>query len=101
MPLLLLRNINLLAGLANDTCLISAFESASIYYCDSRIMSDPPRGVLVPSIRLDVPFESTSVPFVIKQFPVSPSFAMTINKSIGGFGAIFSKIGIFLCFHSC
>ena len=57
-----------------------------------------PRDVLIPRISLEVPFQNSPIPFVRKQFPVCPSFAMTINKSIG---ATFTKIGLCLCFHEC
>ena len=96
MPLIILRNINLFAGLANGTrvILLKAYK----YSLLCTIMSNQPKDVLIPRIALNIPIESSSVPFVRKQFPVSCSFAMTINKSIG---ATFNNEGLCMCFHQC
>ena len=101
MPLLLLRNINLLAGLANDTCLVLL---KVLRYITVTVVSCLIHRVVFLFHLSDLMYHLKvllSLLFVSNFRYVSPSFAMTINKSTGGCGATFSEIGIFLCFHSC
>ena len=61
-------------------------------------MSNPECDVLIPRIHLETLFDDAHVQFHRKQFPVSPNFAVTINKSVG---STFQRLGICMSFHEC
>jgi ATP-dependent DNA helicase PIF1 len=82
-PLMLIRNLNPSNGLCNGTQLIC--KSFQRHLIDAEIVSGTHKGkrVFLPRITL-IPSD-TGLPFELKrrQFPVRPSFAMTINKAQG------------------
>ncbi|CEM06316.1 unnamed protein product [Vitrella brassicaformis CCMP3155] len=84
MPVMLLRNLNLGAGLANGTRLrIKAMKYRVI---QAEILTGPKEGedVFIPRITLDAAKHANApFPFQRKQFPLQPAFAMTINKGQG------------------
>ncbi len=91
---MLLRNIDVSAGLCNGTRLVvKAFANNRILHC-GRIGADAEmQDVLLP--RIDFVFHSPDgmVNFHRRQFPVRVAFLMTINKSQG---QTFRKVGIVL-----
>lgn len=82
-PIMLLRNLNPSLGLCNGTQLIC--KTFQRHVIDAEIATGNHKGhrVFIPRITL-TPSDS-GLPFDLKrrQFPVRPSFAMTINKSQG------------------
>ena len=91
--IMLLRNLNPKKGLCNGTRMIVR----ALYHHTIRaeIMSECNRGdtVLIP--RIDLAPSDTLLPFTLKrrQFPITPAYAMTINKSQG---QTFDHVGIYL-----
>ncbi|KAL5546675.1 hypothetical protein UlMin_006362 [Ulmus minor] len=85
-PVILLQNLNASEGLCNGTRLICRdFQSnvidaeiASRYYSEDRVFL--PRIPFIPIENNKYPFP---FPFKRTQFPIRPSFAMTINKVPG------------------
>jgi len=83
-PIILLRNINPRKGLCNGTKLI--VKRLGRKYIQASILSGKWMGqrVAIPRIPLLSSDDSqTPVKFERRQFPIKPSFAMTINKSEG------------------
>ena len=90
---MLLRNLDLKAGLCNGTRMIVRRLFNNVI--DTEIISGNGIGkrVLIPRIQL-VPSD-TGLPFQLcrRQFPLRLSYSMTINKAQG---QTFDKVGIFL-----
>ena len=90
---MLLRNLNQTAGLCNGTRLI--VTQLADWVIEAKIITGTNIGskVFIPRIILS-PLES-KWPFILKrrQFPISVSFAMTINKSQG---QSLNRVGLFL-----
>ena len=84
MPLILLRNLNMKAGLCNGTR-ITVRRVVGNHIIHGVIATGPKSGdhVLIP--RITMSSKNTDFPFPWKrtQFPVRPAFAITINKSQG------------------
>ena len=81
--IMLLRNLDLKAGLCNGTQMkVCALQNN---YTDAEVLTSVSSGkrVFVPRIQL-APSDS-NLPFVLKrrQFPVRLAYSMTINKSLG------------------
>ena len=93
-PIILLRNLNKAAGLANGTRLV--ITKLNEYTISGTIVTQGTfcgNEVMIP--RIDLIAESKSTPFRFKrrQFPVQVAYCMTIHKSQG---QSFDKIGIYL-----
>ncbi|XP_065658933.1 ATP-dependent DNA helicase PIF1-like [Hydra vulgaris] len=91
--IMLLRNLDLKAGLCNGTRMkVCALQNN---YIDAEVLTDVSGGkwVFVPRIQL-VPSD-TNIPFVLKcrQFHVRLAYSMTINKSQG---QTFDRVGVYL-----
>jgi hypothetical protein len=92
-PLILLRNLNPLAGLCNGTRLkLLAFNQRLLTV---RILNGSHEGNISYIPRLDLINNDNILPFKMKrrQFPVKLGFALTINKAQG---QTFSQTGIYL-----
>ncbi|XP_065672110.1 ATP-dependent DNA helicase PIF1-like [Hydra vulgaris] len=90
---MLLRNLDLKAGLCNGTRMkVSVLQNN---YIDAEILTGVSGGkrVFVPRIQL-APSDS-NLPFVLKrrQFPVRLAYSMTVNKSQG---QTFDRVGVYL-----
>jgi len=98
-PIMLLRNFDTGAGLANGTRLIVDRFPGAGNVIQATIVSGSHTGnqVLLPRLNLSTP-ESPDMPiqFRRRQFPVRPAFAITINKSQG---QTFRKVGVYLRNH--
>ena len=83
MPIMMLRNLNPSAGLCNGTRLI--IKSIQTRFIEASISFGTHKGknVLIPRMPL-IPSD-TNLPFEFErnQFPIRPSFCMTINKAQG------------------
>ena len=90
---MLLRNLDLKAGLCNGTRLVVRHLRTNII--DAEILTGIAVGnrVLIPKVQLTP--SDTGLPFQLRrrQFPLRLSYAMTINKAQG---QTFEKVGIFL-----
>ncbi|OMO59921.1 DNA helicase, partial [Corchorus olitorius] len=90
---MLMRNINQVAGLCNGTRLV--ILQLTTFLIEARIVSGDHLGdkVYIPRIIFSV--KETRFPFVLnrKQFPLKLSYAMTINKSQG---QTLKYVGIYL-----
>nr|XP_047140934.1 ATP-dependent DNA helicase pif1-like [Hydra vulgaris] len=91
--IMLLRNLDLKAGLCNGTRMkVCALQNN---YIDAEVLTGVSAGkrVFVPRIQL-APSDS-NLPFVLKrrQFPVRLAYSMTINKSQG---QTFDRVGVYL-----
>ena len=79
---MLLRNLNPSQGLLNDTRLL--IETLGRRVIQATIMTGTHAGhiVFIPSIALTAT-KDCHLPFTLirRQFPIKPSYAMTINKS--------------------
>ena len=92
-PIMLLRNLNPFLGLCNGTQLkCIAFHQHLI---EAEIVTGIKTGEKVFLPRINIEPSDTELPFVLRrrQFPVRPSFAMTINKSQG---QTLKKVAIYL-----
>jgi ATP-dependent DNA helicase PIF1 len=93
MPVMLLRNICPLWGLANGTRLIvTGLKPHSLV---AVIMTGKCIGktVFIPRIKIEVDDEKIACPFLRQQIPVRAAFGMTINKAQG---QTLTKCGVFL-----
>ncbi|GJX84924.1 ATP-dependent DNA helicase PIF1-like protein [Tanacetum coccineum] len=92
-PIMLLRNIDQPNGLCNGTRLqVLKLTRTSI---SAQIINDTHFGkmVIIPRLRITPSDKRLPLKIVRKQFPISLSFAMTINKSQG---QSLSKVGLYL-----
>nr|XP_047137509.1 ATP-dependent DNA helicase PIF1-like [Hydra vulgaris] len=91
--IMLLRNLDLKAGLCNGTRLI--VRALQNNYIDGQVLTGVSVGkrVFVPRVQLTQ--SDSNLPFTLKrrQFPVRLAYSMTINKSQG---QTFDKVGIYL-----
>ena len=92
-PIMLLRNIDSANGLCNGTRLQVVNMAPTVI--QARIIgSTGPEGLtLIPRMRLTPSDKRMPVKMIRKQFPISVSFAMTINKSQG---QSLSQVGLYL-----
>ncbi|GKC70676.1 DNA helicase, partial [Tanacetum coccineum] len=92
-PIMLLRNVNIAAGLCNGTRLIVTQLLPKVIEAQIITGTRVSQKVFLPRIPLTV--RNPRAPFVFKrkQFPVKVCYAMTINKSQG---QSLKKIGVFL-----
>ncbi|GJX04895.1 ATP-dependent DNA helicase PIF1-like protein [Tanacetum coccineum] len=91
--IMLLRNIDQQNGLCNGTSLqVLKLTRTSI---SAQIINDTHFGkiVIIPRLRITPSDKRLPLKIVRKQFPISLSFAMTINKSQG---QSLSKVGLYL-----
>ena len=91
---MLLRNLNLSQGLLNVTRLL--IKTLGRRVIQAKIMTGTHAGhiVFIPRIALTTT-KDCHLPFILtrRQFPIKPSYAMTINKSQG---QTLTKVGIYL-----
>jgi len=82
-PVMLLRNIDLKLGLCNGTRLI--ITRMGKFVLEGKVISGSNIGEKVFIPRLSLSPSDVKIPFKFqrRQFPISVSFAMTINKSQG------------------
>ncbi|KAI3735079.1 hypothetical protein L6452_14567 [Arctium lappa] len=92
-PIMLLRNINQLAGLCNGTRMIVTQLLPRII--EAKVITGTHIGHKVYIPRISLNHNDKELPFVFKrkQFPIKVCYAMTINKSQG---QSLKKIGIYL-----
>jgi hypothetical protein len=92
-PVMLLRNLDPTSGLCNGTRLI--VTKMSRYVLEGKVITGSNIGDTVYIPRLSLTPSDTRIPFKFqrRQFPISVSFAMTINKSQG---QSLQKVGIYL-----
>ncbi|CAL8141391.1 unnamed protein product [Orchesella dallaii] len=90
---MLLRNLNTKKGLCNGTRLVVRSMMNNVIEGEVLTGSASGQTVLIP--RIDLTNSDTELPFIMRrrQFPLKPSFAMTINKSQG---QTLDKVGIHL-----
>jgi hypothetical protein len=90
---ILLRNINQGAGLCNGTRLLISLLLPKVI--EAYIMTGTATGVRVYLPRINFVHNSKELPFIFtrRQFPITPCYAMTINKSQG---QSLTKIGVYL-----
>ncbi|KAL1290057.1 hypothetical protein AAHE18_20G101800 [Arachis hypogaea] len=93
-PIILLRNVDPAGGLCNGTRLVVRDLGINVIGAD--IISGSNVGDKVFITRMNLIPSDTVIPFKFqrRQFPVSLSFAMTINKSQG---QTLSTVSLFLC----
>ena len=94
MPIILMRNLNPAAGLANGTRLI--ITGVGHRLLQARIITAGAHendDVLLP--RIDMSSQETDFPFVLhrRQYAIRPAFAMTINKAQG---QTLDRVGVYL-----
>ena len=89
--IMLLRNLNPKKGMCNGTRLI--VEELARNFIKARIISECNRGDLVLIPRIDLAPTDTVLPFTFKrrQFPITPAYTITINKSQG---QTFDHVGV-------
>ncbi|TMX04745.1 hypothetical protein EJD97_004974, partial [Solanum chilense] len=92
-PVMLLRNLNQTEGLCNGTRLI--VTHLGIWSVSANIISGKNRGTRVTIPRIIISPNDSKWPFKLKrrQLPLSPCYAMTINKSRG---QTLERVGLFL-----
>ena len=90
---MLLRNLNLKAGLCNGTRMLILEMKPHVLMCE--ILTGVRKGDIVSLPRINMIYEGSDLPFTLtrKQFPVRLCFAMTINKAQG---QTFEKVGVLL-----
>ncbi|KAI7967497.1 hypothetical protein MJO29_000774 [Puccinia striiformis f. sp. tritici] len=94
MPVMLLRNLDLKAGLSNGTRLLITGITSNLLRCCILTGSRVGSIVGIPRIKLIHQADAAySVSFSRFQFPVAPAFALTINKSQG---QSLSKVAVYL-----
>lgn len=93
MPLMLLRNLDNMRGLANGTRLVC--RRCHKWLIEAEIVTGPRKGDWILLPRIDFDSNDLDTPFKLnrRQFPVKPAFAMTINKSQG---QTMQKVGLYL-----
>ncbi|KAF5447320.1 hypothetical protein F2P56_032879 [Juglans regia] len=83
-PIMLLRNINPLEGLCNETRLICRAFDRNVIDAEIAVGHHSGKRVFIPRISfLPNVDENSGFPFKRTQFPIRLNFAMTINKSQG------------------
>ena len=92
MPIMLMRNINKKQHLCNGTRLIVQKVSSSLLYATNPARNN--KQVVLPRIALQSDIDRVGILWKRRKFPVSPAFALSMNKSQGQ--TILGKIGIFL-----
>jgi len=94
---MLLRNIDPRYGMCNETRLLCRGLFKNMLDVEILTGSNAEKRVFLPKIKLKINV-SSRLPFVLsrKQFPVSLSFAITINKSQG---QTIPNVGIYLPRH--
>ncbi|RCV30825.1 hypothetical protein SETIT_6G126800v2, partial [Setaria italica] len=92
-PVMLLRNLNQMAGLCNGTRLIITILADRIL--DARIITGSNIGDIVYGPRIVLTAANKKWPFTLqrRQFPIRVCYAMTINKSQG---QTLSAVGLYL-----
>jgi len=92
-PVMLIRNLDLRAGLCNGTRLI--ITRMGKYVLEAKVISGSVVGDIVFIPRLSLEPSDVRIPFKFKrrQFPLTISFAMTINKSQG---QSLKSVGVYL-----
>jgi ATP-dependent DNA helicase PIF1 len=92
-PVMLLRNLDINAGLCNGTRLI--ITRMGRYVLEGRVISGSNIGDKVFVPRLSLQPSDTRIPFKFqrRQFPITVCFAMTINKSQG---QSLKQVGVYL-----
>nr|XP_047146316.1 ATP-dependent DNA helicase pif1-like [Hydra vulgaris] len=91
--IMLLRNLDLKAGLCNGTRIkVCALQNN---YIDAEVLTGVSEGKRVFVPRIQLPPSDSNLPFVLKrrQFPVRLAYLMTINKSQG---QTFDRVGVYL-----
>ena len=80
---MLLRNLSPVNGLCNGTRLI--IKKCHTYLIEAVIANGKHKGqiAIIPKMQLSPSSGSAPIDFIRKQFPIRPSFAMSINKSQG------------------
>ena len=92
-PIMLLRNIDQANGLCNGTRLQVIRLSRTSIHASIINGTNFGKTVIIPRLRITPSDKRLPLKIVRKQFPISLSFAMTINKSQG---QSLSKVGLFL-----
>jgi ATP-dependent DNA helicase PIF1 len=92
-PVMLIRNLNVAAGLANGTRL--SVVRMHRFFLECRIVNGSHAGNIVFIPRITLLSTESELPFTVKrlQFPIRLAFAMTINKSQG---QSLDSVGIYL-----
>jgi ATP-dependent DNA helicase PIF1 len=90
---MLLRNIDQANGLCNGTRLQVIRLSRTSIHASIINRTNFGKTVIIPRLRITPSDKRLPLKIVRKQFPISLSFAMTINKSQG---QSLSKVGLFL-----
>ncbi|XP_047132702.1 ATP-dependent DNA helicase PIF1-like [Hydra vulgaris] len=91
--IMLLRNLDLKAGLCNDTRIkVCALQNN---YIDAEVLTGVSAGKRVFVPRIQLASSDSNLPFVLKrrQFPVRLAYSMTINKSQG---QTIDRVGVYL-----
>ena len=90
---ILLRNLNVKAGLCNGARLLILEMKPHTLLCE--MLTGVHKGEKLSLPRIKMQYEGTDLPFKLsrKQFPIRVCFTMTINKSEG---QTFEKVGVLL-----
>jgi hypothetical protein len=91
-PILLMRNLNIRAGLSNGTRLIITRISQRVLEAEHVTGARFGQTVFIPRIKLK-PSDSSAFDFFRLQFPVQLAFSMSINKAQG---QTLKKVGVYL-----
>ncbi|SAM04037.1 hypothetical protein [Absidia glauca] len=92
-PVMLLRNLDPKSGLCNGTRLICRAFGSSVIKVEITSGSHKGHMALIPRVKLSPTASTFPIPFLRKQFPITLSFASTINKAQG---QTYSRVGIYL-----